>query len=371
MRTKAGLSVLRPNEIDYVFGTDTAIDYEINSSSIILNLGKFSAYRLFLNNDCSISFDKSEILFGWNGQTYKTISIVIAIIQTDIGSKTVAWPQNVYWQGGIIPTLSTAINTVDIFTITTNDGGNSWFGSIWGKGFKLPSVGGITLPPVYNLSSTTVDNVNMTISWNISTDQNVTHYRVYNEGSLVATVGVSTNSYVFPLEVGQARLITVRTFNAILNITGPITEVVAYNPVPPTQPKRYYINGFVGGPVNQNILQENQTYGFPISVDYSADWSAIQPIQSNQTDWIPTSITATTTVDGATKNVGTVSYTGGTNFSYTVGRMIKGYTSGTLFKTETPVKITITGPKNTSEFTFNVKANDTSYVSSSRQIFKY
>lgn len=361
MRTVAKLDIFNREEIDYVFGADTSIDIETTGSTATLDVSRFSSFRVTINSDCAVVLNKGTTKFGWKTPAHTKYTITLAITQNDVGGKLVAWPQNVYWEGGIIPTLSTTAYTTDIFKLTTTDGGDSWFASLWGKGFRRAGTAGINLPAVANLQSSTADNATMDITWTASSDPNVTNYRVFSDGALVSTQSVSNTRYSFPLEVGGVRLITVRTYNNVFNLLGPSTNVVSYNPVPPAKPKAYYLNGAIGS-ANPMTLNESSSTNFRLQVDYSVDGSTVQYIQPSQPEYYPSSITATTMVDGQELPAGTVTFTPGTDvFTYTVDRMIKGYTSGTQFKTETPVKIKVVGSKLTAEFNFPVAAKSTYY----------
>jgi hypothetical protein len=50
-------------------------------------------------------------------------------------ARTVTWPAAVKWPSGAAPTLTSANGKVDIFTLTTHDGGTNWYASTVGQNF--------------------------------------------------------------------------------------------------------------------------------------------------------------------------------------------------------------------------------------------
>lgn len=48
-------------------------------------------------------------------------------------ARTVTWPASVRWPGGTAPTLTSTSGKVDLFVLTTLDGGATWFGAIGGQ----------------------------------------------------------------------------------------------------------------------------------------------------------------------------------------------------------------------------------------------
>lgn len=60
-------------------------------------------------------------------------SVTFFLIQGQANA-LVTWPSSVSWQDDIAPTLSTAINKVDVITLTTRDGGAHWSGFVAATG---------------------------------------------------------------------------------------------------------------------------------------------------------------------------------------------------------------------------------------------
>lgn len=60
-------------------------------------------------------------------------AFVYELIQDATGSRTVTWWAGIKWQNGVVPTLSTAANAIDIFVFLYD--GTTYFGSIYGQAF--------------------------------------------------------------------------------------------------------------------------------------------------------------------------------------------------------------------------------------------
>lgn len=54
---------------------------------------------------------------------------------TQGGLKTIAWPASVKWPSGAAPTLTVTGGKVDIVTLTTYDGGTTWYGAVIGQNY--------------------------------------------------------------------------------------------------------------------------------------------------------------------------------------------------------------------------------------------
>ena len=50
-------------------------------------------------------------------------------------ARAITWPAAVKWSGGTAPTLTSTLNKVDIFVLTTWDGGTTWYSMVGGQNF--------------------------------------------------------------------------------------------------------------------------------------------------------------------------------------------------------------------------------------------
>jgi len=66
--------------------------------------------------------------------TGKAGNLTLYITQDSTGTRLITWPVSVKWPGGTAPTLSTAVGAIDVITLTTLDGGTTWFGYVAGLG---------------------------------------------------------------------------------------------------------------------------------------------------------------------------------------------------------------------------------------------
>ena len=93
--------------------------------TLLLNTATF--FKTTINSNASIVFSNppsSPKVFSFTFQT--------------IGNGTsynISWPVAIKWSNGIVPTITSVNNKIDIFTFVTDDGGASWFGFISGQNF--------------------------------------------------------------------------------------------------------------------------------------------------------------------------------------------------------------------------------------------
>jgi hypothetical protein len=86
------------------------------------------------------------IVLGTDNITDGTLySITFFLKQDGVGGRVIDWTNNIiYWPVGdgvdptAGPTLSTAADVTDIITVSSYDGGATWFGSMAGKGYQTP-----------------------------------------------------------------------------------------------------------------------------------------------------------------------------------------------------------------------------------------
>ena len=83
-------------------------------------------YDLTLTANCTLTLSGAVTAEAWY--------LTLILRQDGVGSRTVTWPGPVVWPGGVTPTLSTAADSVDVFTLFTLDGGTVWFGFPTGGG---------------------------------------------------------------------------------------------------------------------------------------------------------------------------------------------------------------------------------------------
>lgn len=95
-----------------------------SGTSYALNLSNGPNFVITLTGNCTFTITNPPA----NASAFNLV-----LKQDGSGSKTVTWPSSVDWALGSAPTISSAANSVDIFTFYTVDGGTNWFGFMAGR----------------------------------------------------------------------------------------------------------------------------------------------------------------------------------------------------------------------------------------------
>lgn len=82
----------------------------------------------------SLNASITSIVFSSIPVTGIAYGITLAFTM-DGTARAVTWPAAVKWAGGTAPTLTSTNAKVDIFVLTTWDGGTTWFAMIGGQNF--------------------------------------------------------------------------------------------------------------------------------------------------------------------------------------------------------------------------------------------
>lgn len=112
-----GLSLIGELEQGYTDEGDTT-----GAKTVALTTGNVHRVRLTGN-----------VTFTFTGATLgKACSLTLILVQDGTGSRLVTWPASVDWPAAAAPVLSTAINSTDIITLLSVDGGTTWYGFLVG-----------------------------------------------------------------------------------------------------------------------------------------------------------------------------------------------------------------------------------------------
>jgi len=109
-------------------GKETSALQTASTASTAINLSNGNVQMLTLAADTTISLSGAT-----NGVA---CSLGLYIKQDATGGRALTWPASIKWPGGAAPTLSTALNKVDLVVLETLDGGTTWYGSLAGADFR-------------------------------------------------------------------------------------------------------------------------------------------------------------------------------------------------------------------------------------------
>lgn len=108
-------------------GQETVSTNASATGAVTLNLTNGNVFSLTLTGN---------VTFTFSGATSgKACSFAVYLKQDATGSRTIVWPSNVKWAGGVGPVLSTAPNALDILVFESLDAGANWYGSLVGTAF--------------------------------------------------------------------------------------------------------------------------------------------------------------------------------------------------------------------------------------------
>lgn len=109
--------------------TETVNTINIGSNNLIINLNSGNLFTSLLNS--SINVVNIQNAPSSPGSAIKFTTIFTG----DGTSRSITWPNNIKWPGGISPTLTYASGKLDIFNFMSIDNGTTWLGSIVGQNY--------------------------------------------------------------------------------------------------------------------------------------------------------------------------------------------------------------------------------------------
>jgi hypothetical protein len=133
MTTKTGL-----RQSSLVFSTSPSLSGKVEfegSSYMDMNNATSSSGTATLDmnssNQWKITLTENITTFNVSNEN-EGQSLLIRFLQDGTGSRTIAWPADFKWPGGVTPVLSTAANAADVLQATFVNG--AWYGNLL-KGF--------------------------------------------------------------------------------------------------------------------------------------------------------------------------------------------------------------------------------------------
>lgn len=100
------------------------------TGAVTVDLANGTTHRLTLTGAVTLA------VAGVDPAANRVSTVTLFLIQDATGGRTVTWPAGTKWANGVAPTLATAANAVNAVTLTTLDGGTSWFGFVAGTDMK-------------------------------------------------------------------------------------------------------------------------------------------------------------------------------------------------------------------------------------------
>jgi hypothetical protein len=98
----------------------------VSGNSITLDFSKGNVFSVYLDNDIST--------INYSNVPSQSASFVL-IVTYDGTSRNITWSGAIF-PGNLTPTLSTALDAVDIFAFRSTNNGNNWRGFVGGQGFN-------------------------------------------------------------------------------------------------------------------------------------------------------------------------------------------------------------------------------------------
>lgn len=161
---------------------------------------------------------QNEVISFTNPSTPKPF-LTLELIQDATGGRTVTWGNTIYAVGGVLPTLSTGVNDIDVLHFSFENGKYKLleeyldYQAVAGVDIQAP-----TAPTSLVASGATETTINL--SWSAASDNvAVTGYDVYKGGVLEASLGNVLSYTVTGLISGTSYSFTVRAKDAIGNIS--------------------------------------------------------------------------------------------------------------------------------------------------------
>lgn len=116
----------RPEIKDYA---ETRTAPTISSGTLTLDCEQGNVFEVSLNANVTTLTLSNPPASGKAG------SLTLILQQDATGGRTFAWPAAVKGPGGVKPTISSAANAIDIYTLMTTDAGTTWYVFTGGKAF--------------------------------------------------------------------------------------------------------------------------------------------------------------------------------------------------------------------------------------------
>jgi len=102
----------------------------ISAGTLILDFESGNVFEILLTQDVT------SLLLLHPPAAGRAGSCSLILRQDATGGRTLNWPASVKWPSGAPPTISSAANAVDVYSLVTRDGGATWYGFAGGQDFS-------------------------------------------------------------------------------------------------------------------------------------------------------------------------------------------------------------------------------------------
>jgi hypothetical protein len=103
---------------------DIKLSLTASTATTELELTAASVFKVLIAANTAITFKNPPTPHGG------VLSFSVITANDATAGRAVAWPTNVKWSGGILPTRTTAANAIDTWTFYSEDDGLTWVGSL-------------------------------------------------------------------------------------------------------------------------------------------------------------------------------------------------------------------------------------------------
>lgn len=108
------------------------VDLGVKSGTVVTNLSLAGAWRVVLGGNVTFSFTPS----GFSLATTASWEHLFYIQQDGTGGRTVTWPTEVRWAGGVAPTITPAANAIDLILMRTHNQFADVYGQVIGANYS-------------------------------------------------------------------------------------------------------------------------------------------------------------------------------------------------------------------------------------------
>ena len=96
-----------------------------------INLSEGNVFKITLTENIN-----NLVFINANPEANLKTTVTIHITQDATTPFTISYPANIFWSGGVTPTMSVGLSARDRYVFITDDGGANWDGGVVGQNFS-------------------------------------------------------------------------------------------------------------------------------------------------------------------------------------------------------------------------------------------